>query len=169
MTNEIFDKAVEFTLEHEGYRSYDKAGGPTIFGIASTYHKDLVDRMDKMSKEDARIAAIECYYKEYWRPASCDDFGKCTATVMLDSAVNPGLHAAIKCLQRAINVEDDGVIGSKTIKAAESLSDLHIAMLMIGQRRKYYQDKVIETPAKIKYLKGWLNRCDDLEKFIREI
>lgn len=167
MTKEIFDKAIGFTLQWENWKSNDKYGGETIWGVAYKYHPKEVDKMRDMSRHDAMEYSKKFYYEEYWMPSSCDDFGKCSAVSIFDASVNCGLHRAIQFLQRAINVSDDGVIGPKTIKVAESLSDVHVALLMIEQRKKYYQDKVIETPEKSIWLKGWLNRCDALEKFIR--
>jgi hypothetical protein len=46
---------------------------------------------------------------------------------------------------------------------------MHLVLKILDERRKYYQQKVIETPAKIVELKGWLNRCDALEMYVRDI
>lgn len=163
--NDIFEKAIGFTLKWEGGYVYDPQdpGGPTKFGVAKRYHEDL--DIKNLTIEQAK----NVYYKEYWLPASCDDFGKYSAICIFDASVNCGLHRAIQFLQRAINVIDDGVIGPKTIKAAESLSDIHVALLMIEQRKKYYYTKVTENPVKAKFLKGWINRCEALEKFVRTL
>jgi len=169
MSRQVFDEAIGFTLQWENWKSNDSYGGETIWGVAYRYHPKEVEKMRDMNRHDAMKYSKQFYYEKYWRPASCDDFGKCTAIAMFDSAVNPGLHAAIKCLQRAINVIDDGVIGPKTIKAVEGLSDIHVALLMIGQRKKYYQSKVMETPAKSIFLNGWINRCESLGKFVRTL
>lgn len=165
MSREIFDKAIDFTLQWEGGYVWDKddSGGETKFGVAKRYHKDL--DIINLTLEQAK----EIYYRDYWLPASCDDFGQSAAICLFDASVNCGLHRAVQFLQRAINVLDDGILGSKTIKATESLSDVHIALSIIEQRKKYYCLKVTENPVKSKFLKGWINRCDALEKFIREI
>lgn len=169
MSKENFNQAIGFTIEHEGYRSSDPFGKLTVFGVAAKFHPVMVARLDKMTKEDALVAATEFYYTEYWLPAHCDELPMRTSIVMFDCAVNPGIGRAIQFLQRAVNVPDDGVFGKVTKKATENYSDMHLVLKMVDERRKYYQQKVMENPAKTIYLKGWLNRCDALETYVREI
>lgn len=169
MSRENFVKAIPFTIEHEGYRSKDVWGGVTIFGIASKYHPELVAMLDKMPRTDALIAATEFYYTDYWIPAHCDDMPMRASIVVFDCAVNPGIGRAVQFIQRAVNVPDDGVFGKVTKHAVENYSDMHLVLKILDERRRYYQQKVIETPEKSIYLKGWLNRCDALEEYVREM
>lgn len=163
MSKEMFDKIIVFTLQHEGGYSNDTddPGGETQFGIARRYHENL--DIKNLTLEQAK----KIYYKEYWVSSGCDDLPDRTAMVMFECAVNPGRYRAVQFLQRVIGVFDDGILGPKTLKAVESYSDLHMSLLVIDERIKYYQQKVTESPIKVKYLRGWLSRCEDLRKLIR--
>jgi lysozyme family protein len=81
-----------------------------------------------------------------------------------------GESRAVKILQAAVNVGVDGSFGRKTadaVAAAVKLSDAKtVALALLGLRRRFYRDLAASKPEKARFLKGWLNRVDDLEKAI---
>ena len=103
-----------------------------------------------MPKETAK----QIYKKMYWDKLQCDQLGFSVAFQLFDAGVNHGNSQAVKFLQRALSVVDDGVIGAKTIAATNSLDDLQIVMLFNAERIEFYSSlKTFST-----FGKGWVRR-----------
>jgi lysozyme family protein len=134
-----FKKSLEFTLKWEGgyVNDPDDPGGETKWGISKRAYPSL------SIKELSPERASEIYYRDYWTKAGCGNIPFPLSTAVFDTAVNLGVN-------RAKN------FCSSDITAGEYLL----------KRRNYYIHLVKEKPTFQKYLKGWLNRVADLEKFI---
>ena len=63
---ENFEEAVEQTFEFEGIKSQDKAGGATLYGIASKYWPKEYTIISGMSKANAIEYAKQFYQKNFW-------------------------------------------------------------------------------------------------------
>ena len=106
--------------------------------------------MRTMPKETAK----GIYKKMYWDKLQCDQLPFVVAFQLFDAGVNHGNAQAVKFLQRALSVVDDGVIGAKTIAATNSLEDLQIVMLFNAERIEFYTAlKTFST-----FGKGWIRR-----------
>jgi lysozyme family protein len=132
------------------------AGGETNYGItrrvatANGYHGEM---------KNIPMSVVEGIYKKsYWDAAKCEQLPDHLRHIHFDTAVNMGVGTAAKLLQRASGVDDDGVIGSGTIAACQSISAKRYAKA----RMKYYVDIVKGKPEQIKFLAGWLNRLIDV-------
>jgi lysozyme family protein len=118
--------------------------------------------------------AAEIFKGEFWDRLRCDEMPPKTAIVVYDAAVNTGRGQSVKFLQRTLGFtgkDVDGLIGPKTIAATQDFTgpDLMLAYGCIEQRERFYADLTNSKPALSKFLKGWLNRCRDLRKFISDI
>ena len=75
-------------------------------------------------------------------------------------------------LQRSINktcpanLSVDGKIGIKTISEANSNNPKTVLDHFIEERKKYYNSIVTKNPSQKKFLKGWLNRVEEVNKYI---
>jgi lysozyme family protein len=167
MTN--FDIAVAFTLKSEGGyvdNPHDK-GGATNRGI--TIHTLSNWRNKTVTKDDIKALtqreAMEIYKANYWAPTHCDALPLPIACLVFDAAVNSGSFNAIKFLQRALGVKDDGIFGKGTLKALNS-ADIH---LLIG----YMLDERLEFMRSLKswehFGKGWAARLHDLETYVAKL
>ena len=56
---------------------------------------------------------------------------------MLDFAVNSGIETAVRYLQRALGVADDGYWGSVSQAAADAASESDIVMMLNAERRDF--------------------------------
>lgn len=104
-------------------------GGATNMGITigtlrrwrdAPVTKDDVKNLTKME-------AKQIYSAFYWDVVDCDYWPKGLDLVVMDACVNSGPRPAVKWLQRALGVDDDGRIGPVTkgaVRATESLSGL---------------------------------------------
>ena len=133
-----FDKAFELLIGNEGgYVNNQKdPGGETNWGITKTVAvaNGYAGDMRTMPKETAK----GIYKKMYWDRLQCDQLPFVVAFQLFDAGVNHGNSQAVKFLQRALSVADDGVIGAKTIAATNSLDDLQIVMLFNAERIEFY-------------------------------
>lgn len=131
--------ALQFILKWEGgyVNDPDDPGGETKWGIAKAYHQDL--DIENLTPQQA----TEIYYEEYWVPSGCSYIPYPLCVVVFDTAVNMGVSQALAYLK----------------KSPDALS-------YIEARREGYIDRVRKSPVKQKYIKGWLNRLADLQKYI---
>ncbi len=149
-----FDKAFDLLIGNEGgyVNNPSDPGGETNWGItrAVAIDNDYTGSMKTMPKE----AAKQIYKKMYWDKLQCDQLGFVVAFQLFDAGVNHGNSQAVKFLQRALSVVDDGVIGAKTIAATNSLDDLQIVALFNAERIEFYASlKTFST-----FGKGWVRR-----------
>ena len=149
-----FDRAFDLLLVNEGgYVNNQKdPGGETNWGITKSVAvaNGYVGDMRVMPKDTAK----GIYKKMYWDKLQCDQLPFTVAFQLFDAGVNHGNSQAVKFLQRALSVTDDGVIGAKTIAAVSKMDDLQIAVLFNVERINFYADlKTFST-----FGKGWIRR-----------
>jgi len=114
-----FEQAVAMVLKHEGGYSNDTRdpGGETRFGISKRAYPD-VDIL-RLTEDEAKAI----YRRDYWNTLRPDEIPAPLAICVFDAAVNMGRDKAIRLLQRACGVAQDGVMGGNTIAAANRLVD----------------------------------------------
>jgi lysozyme family protein len=140
-------------------------GGCTKFGIDAASHPGV----DIRGLTLAQATAI--YHEGEWAHCRCDDLPKRLDTAIFDCAVNNGLIVAGILLQRSIiacghGVVVDGEIGLQTVRAAIASNGPELMERLLQLRRQRYTDIVLHHPGDAKFLKGWLARVDDLERFL---
>lgn len=157
-----FDTALAFTLQWEGglVDHPNDPGGLTNFGISQRAYPALDIR--NLTREQA----ADIYLRDYWQKGHCDRLSALIAIAHFDAAVNCGHVQAAKLLQRAIDVDDDGAIGPRTLAAARIADPLKAALGAIKQRDRYYTRLVEAKPKYGTFLKGWLRRTAALRELI---
>lgn len=179
MSTESFTKAMEFILPHETefkkghYGDYDFAitenvpgdsGGLTKFGIDQASHPGV--NIAALDKE----GALAIYRKE-WDSHDLDSLPDKLAIAAFDVWVNGG-HAN-QWLQQSYNAThpndepliEDGVLGAKSYAAlAQCDEDAVLAQFLYLRDERF--KRLAQKPSRAKFLKGWLQRDDDLEKFL---
>lgn len=137
---ENFALAVGFVLKHEGGYSNDPSdpGGETNFGISKRYHPNV-----DIKNLDARGAA-EIYLNEYWLPEG-DTLPFPLDIAFMDAAVNMGKGVSNSFIVQGTTWEE-----------------------MLFRRVRYYTEKVIANPIKLKYFFGWTNRVIELRSLIKD-
>lgn len=99
----------------------DDPGGVTVWGVAW----NRIGRTLGMRKKDFlgmtwEDAAEKVFEPHYFIPAGCEDWPVGIDLVVFDTAVNQGVKASTRFLQRAVKVKADGVIGPVTRGAVKS-------------------------------------------------
>lgn len=156
LINPAFRPIVATVLEHEGGYVNDPKdpGGETKYGIS----KRAFPRED--IKNLTKERAVELYYTHYWVPARCSELPARLQPIHFDSAVNCGVVQAVRILQLAAGVKDDGVFGPHTRQAAQ---DVTVAEYV--QQRLAYHDRIIaRNPALERFRRGWTRRINSYLK-----
>lgn len=143
-----FDIAFERLVGHEGGYVNDPAdpGGETSFGISKRSYPD-VD-----IKNLTRDGAKAIYLKDFWNALA--DADSAIKFQVFDFAVNGGLPVAIRKLQTAVGVADDGHWGPQSMKAIASM-DVNDVLLKFNAQRLMFYTSLKNWPL---YGKGWTNR-----------
>lgn len=150
------ERALELLLGHEGgFVDHPRdPGGATNFGITQRVARahGYTGHMRNLPKSKA----IEIYRKDYWDAIRADALPDDIRFHVFDAAVNSGPVQAIKWLQRAGGVAEDGIVGPKTIAAAGLVSVAKYS----GIRLRFMTGlKTWDT-----FGKGWARRiADNLE------
>jgi lysozyme family protein len=163
MYPEIFNKCILVLLGNgvtnfglEGGYSNKKSdkGGETKFGISKRSYPNI------NIKTLTRDRAIEIYYNDFWLPMKLDG-------ILIDGlilhlfviGVNSGIRTAIKILQRLVGVDDDGLIGSDTLRAIREFNG-DIVDAFRKREKLFYITLAQKKLEERDNLEGWLNRVD---------
>tara|TARA_R110002110_G_scaffold376568_2_gene586685 strand:+ start:193735 stop:194304 length:570 start_codon:yes stop_codon:yes gene_type:complete len=172
-------------LRSEGGFVEDPAdpGGATNHGISLRYARGVgldndgdgdTDRDDilRVTAEQAH----ELYREDFWARPGINRLPGEIQPVMVDWAVNSGPPRPIMALQRVINLadighalDDDGVMGPKTRRAAEhAQSEMgpFFNNAIVDERLDFYRRLVDARPDSARFLRGWRARA---ERFRMEI
>ena len=106
--------------------------------------------------------AKEIYYEEYWNPIkSIEEIHPNLAIVMFDTAVNMGVGTAVRLLQKAVHVSEDGRLGPQTRAAIETYNK-EVIPALLRNRVVYYT----ERPHWERFKNGWIIRVIRLALFV---
>lgn len=164
---ERFDRCLKAVLKHEGgYVDHPRdPGGATNLGVtlgtAKAFRLDI-DGDGDVDKNDVRLltpaTAAPVYRAGYWLKCKCDQLPAGVDYMVFDLAVNSGTNRAIRYLQRAVGVADDGVIGPATLRAVHAVRPDAIITRMGVFRESFYRS-LNTFPT---FGRGWMRRLDDV-------
>ncbi len=127
----------------------------TKYGVSAASYPDL----DIPTLTIAHAQLI--YQRDYWEKIGVPLEQAPFALVMFDAAVNHGVAGAVRWLQRALGLRDDGVPGPITRKAAlaaQAADPIHLAANTLAER-------IREMPSFTAWEHdglGWSRRCAGL-------
>lgn len=153
-----FEQAFEKLLGHEGgfVDHPSDPGGATKWGITAAvarahgYQGPMQDLPVAAARGIAKIA--------YWDTVRADLLPAAVRYAVFDAAYHSGPGQAVRWLQRALGVTDDGVIGPKTLQAVAAADARALLMRLLSVRLRFLTG--LKTwPA---FGKGWARRIADL-------
>lgn len=166
-----FERALKFTLKREGgyVNDADDHGGETNFGITvATFNEaikeGLVPEKSKNIKELTNDDVRKIYKELYWNKIHGDSLPNDLSIAVFDFAVNSYHVQSAITLQKILKVKADGKIGPNTVKAIK-LYEGNLVEAYLDAREAFFRE-IAKKPKQAKFLKGWLNRNDDLRKYI---
>ena len=145
-----FPEAIERILSHEGgfVDHPDDPGQATQWGISKRSYPGV--DIKALTREGAKAL----YEADFWRPVVATVGDGALQFQLLDAAVNHGMGNAVRFLQRAVGVADDGHWGPMS-KAALSRMDPHDAHLLFMAERFEFWAKLSTFDA---FGRGWTRR-----------
>ena len=160
----------------------DDPGGSTNFGVTLGTLKHLgldVTQDGQITKDDVKALtpeqAVEIFVRDYFQAPRINELPPGLQASVFDMFVNAGANA-VRILQRLLNdmgqaVEVDGVIGPKTLEAAEAAAALapdHLSDAYGIARRNYYFLIADDAPKLRKFARtkaggkgGWIRRAEE--------
>jgi lysozyme family protein len=183
-----FDRAIPFTLRHEGGLVNDKAdkGGITKYGISYTYLRHLLAHNTKLLsalssthtispaiiKHMTKQEAIQIYFTQWWEKYHFGSIKKQPiATKAFDYAVNMGVSPAIKLLQTACRhkagthaILVNGKLDQRTLHYINNLNPTQTQQLLADFEKvvaNHYLNIAKHHPRDKKFVAGWLQRAYD--------
>lgn len=169
-----FKPCFEHVLGVEGDYSNDPDdyGGPTRWGI--TIHDLEVWRSQKLTADDVRHLSqdeAEAIYKKlYWDVLALDQVeSQAIGLVLFDQAVHRGVTGATKTAQKITGQLIDGVFGPDTLAAVNAANADQFCWNYIKEAQDYYANRVTQDHSQIVYIRGWINRSQDLYDAVRAL
>lgn len=155
-----FDEAFTKLLGHEGGYVNHKAdkGGATNWGITEAVARQAGYLGDMQHLPVEKAKAI--YRAEYWSAVRADQLPEPLRYPVFDCAVNSGVGQAVKWLQRALGVVDDGKVGPVTLGTANFNEPKATLARMQGHRLAFMADRSNWSD----FGRGWAHRVAEILK-----
>ena len=150
-----FDVAFEVLIKHEGGFSDHPMdpGAKTRYGITEAVARRVGYKgaMEELPLDLAK----RIYMEEYWKPLRAEELPPMARYAVFDAAVNSGVRQSVLWLQRAVGVLDDGVLGPRTLAAANEANTDALRARLISQRLRFLTN--LNTFGA--FGRGWTRRC----------
>lgn len=149
-----FDEAFERLIKHEGgYVNHpEDPGGETNWGI--TLRTARAEGYAGTMRALTRAQAKEIYRTAYWGRARAEQYDPAIGFQVFDAAVNHGMGNAVRFLQRAVGVADDGAVGLLTVAAIRAMTVTDVLSRFQAERLDFYT-KLSTWPT---FGRGWVQR-----------
>lgn len=158
-----FDALIGPLLDREGgfVDNKNDRGGATNHGVTQRVLSNWQTAHGKPYKDVRALTrgeAAEIYRALYWNAARCDELPEAVREIQFDAAVNHGSTRANKLLQAAAGVDEDGVIGEKTMAAVNEMDARLLKARYLAARYRLYGDIINRDRSQLVFMAGWMNR-----------
>jgi lysozyme family protein len=116
-------------------------------------------------KNLTRDQAKEIYFRDFWLKGKYEQIeDENIAIKLFDLSVNMGIGQANKLVQRAllavgVNVAEDGIIGSITLKAINEADPTDLLAALKSESAGHYRLIANLNPSQKRFIEGWLSRA----------
>lgn len=157
---DLFDRYFDRLIGHEGGYVWhaDDPGGETKWGISKRSYPQL--DIKGLTRERAR----EIYRADFWRRGELDRLPSALSFQVFDAAVNHGIETAIRLMQRAAGVADDGHVGPVTLSAIRSAQVTDLVARFVAERLDYWTG-LSTWPT---FGRGWARRAANNLRYMAE-
>ncbi len=128
-----FDTAFDRLIGNEGSYVDDPAdpGGETNWGISKRSYPSV--DIKTLTREQAK----QIYFADFWKKIHADQMPAAVAFQTFDFAVNSGIQTAIRYLQAAVGVADDGYWGPVSESAMAAHKEWEVILRLNALRLDY--------------------------------
>src|SRR5712664_3114983 len=122
--NSEFERSLDIIFKEEGGLANLKndPGKLTNMGVTQATYDAFRDKQT-LPRQSVQYGTKEefsvIYLNRFWMPGNCPEMDWPMSVAHFAACVNMGPEQAIKLLQRALDLDEDGVVGSQTVKAIE--------------------------------------------------
>ena len=171
---ERFKKFLDYIFEVEGGFTDDEndRGGKTNWGITEEEAREFgyTGDMRNLTKDFAENIYLKKYYLGNKLDKIIDDR---VALSIFDWAVNSGRRgikkAQIVANKFGANLIIDGIIGNKTLEAINGINPETFLKEYHEIQRTFYKNLAAKDSTQEDFLKGWLNRVEIKEEYIKKV
>lgn len=148
-----FDIAFDRLMGHEGGYVNNPAdpGGETKWGISRRSYPNI--DIKNLTREGAKTI----YKRDFWDRIHAEEMFDGVAFQLLDFAINSGIETAVRKLQQAAGVADDGHWGPVSRAAVAKMTEPDLIMRTLAARLRY----MAKLKAWTDFSRGWANRIAD--------
>lgn len=149
-----FDEAFEKLIGNEGGYSNNPAdpGGETMYGVTARVARShgYMGQMKDLTLDRAK----DIYRISYWDSVRASELPDEVRFDVFDASVNSGPGQAVRFLQRATGVADDGKLGPQTMRAVKSMDPQLMDKRLNGYRLRF----MCELKTWPSFGRGWAAR-----------
>lgn len=165
-----YKKLTPHILKWEGEWSNDltDAGGATMRGVTMAtykaycrrkgYPRPTIERLRSISREQWE----DIFRSMYWDRWQGDKIKSQSVANMLVDWLWCSGKWGIEIPQRVLGVSTDGVVGEITLQALNDRDPRVLFERLKEERKKFVNRIVAARPSNSKFLRGWLNRINDV-------
>jgi lysozyme family protein len=176
-----YKTSLEIIERNEGGYANDPLdnGGETYCGISrkSFPHWSGWGFIDSQAKpiknntffQNLNVDVEHFYLLHFWNKMQLGNMGQSLANQLLDFGVNSGKRRAIKSLQTALNqngfkLDEDGIIGRKTLSAVYQSDNNLLAELVLNARVRFIDYLSKKQPH---FARGWKRRLEIMTGYLK--
>ncbi len=104
----------------------------TKYGISAMTYPHL--NIKRITLAQAKVI----YFRDWWEKIGADELDFSITYQLWDFAINSGMETAVRALQRAIDVAEDGYIGEVTLDKIQEFSVYEVLFKFHAIRLRYY-------------------------------
>jgi lysozyme family protein len=149
-----FDAAFTELIKHEGgfVDHPSDPGGATRWGVTQAVAREngYTGHMRDFPIELAK----DIYRRQYWDAVKAEQLPPAVRYAVFDAAVNSGPRQAIRWLQRAVNAQEDGILGPQTLGLVRDSNSEKLLRVFMAQRL-LFMASLSNWPA---FGRGWARR-----------
>lgn len=160
-----FKISLKEVLKHEGGWADHPSdpGGATMKGVTIATFRSFVNpkgtKADLKKISDAQLETV--YRRQYWDKVHGAELPDGVDFAVFDYAVNSGPIRAVKDLQKAVGVSQDGKIGPKTLEAIKAMGSRNVINQLCDTRLAFMK-RLKTWPT---FGKGWTARVSGVRDF----
>ena len=173
-----FETAFKLTMKHEWGYANDPAdhGGETYMGISRKNWRGWdgwtdIDKIksghpqgEPLQKALANNADLQgrvklFYKRNFWTPIMDEIDDQALVNWLFDKGVNMGIRRAYKLMQRALHVDEDGIIGPQTRAQIRQTDPVQLLADCRDEAKRFYTNLALHDPTQSRFLHGWLARA----------
>ena len=140
-------------INEGGYVNHpNDRGGETKFAISSRWYPN--EDIKNLTRERADMIL----FRDYWKDTNIYQLPDELADIVLDDSIVQGQPTAIKNLQRALGIVDDGIIGPNTLNSIKNTNIKTLKEKFIKNVKDIEEQYLNNDPSQRVFEKGHKNR-----------